>query len=149
MKRYGMNNVLKTQFGHWSAPLETLSGPGVPDPPSHPSLISRSAHSIAISWNEPANNGSQVMEYRIEVASNLKKSCSNGSLDDVVNEQAEGVDFDHLSFVHGHSGAFSHHEFKGLQPITTYFFRIQVLDRTVLCWVGLGPIQLFCSTMVF
>lgn len=115
------------QVGAWSSSLETLSGPGAPEPPSIPVLINRSSHSIALSWNEPLSNGSPVTEYRLEMASNpnMKKSSSYNCVTEATDESAM-MNLENPSFLLVHAGASTQHEIKGLHPVTTYFFRIQV-----------------------
>lgn len=87
---------------------------------------------MALAWNEPANNGATVNEYRLEMAPHprVTKSSSVGSLNDVVDVQAssaeEPVELDQLAFAPCHSGPAKQHEVKGLQPWTTYHFRVQV-----------------------
>ncbi len=60
----------------------------------------------------------------------VTKSSSVGSLNDVVDVQAssaeEPVELDQLAFAPCHSGPAKQHEVKGLQPWTTYHFRVQV-----------------------
>jgi len=126
-----------TQFGPWSEFFETKSGPGVPDVPSQPQLVSRSAHSIALSWAEPAINGSAIIDYRLEIAHNLRSSRSSSSVSslvDTVESQSDLVDFEQLVFSLAHSGSARQHEVKGLHPSTNYFFRIQAVNA-----VGCSP----------
>lgn len=108
-----------------------LSGPGVPEPPSTPVLVNRSSHSIALSWNEPLSNGSPVTEYRLEMASNLnmKKSSSSNCVAEVIDEL--GMNLENLSFILIHTGTSTQHDVKGLHPVATYFFRVQVLNRFI------------------
>ena len=115
--------------------METLSGPGVPDVPEQLQLVNRTSHSILVSWNEPSHNGSPVNEYRLETAQNstVKRSSSAGSLSLVtpsgmVDDQTEEVDPDQLQFTQlSICGSARCHEVKGLQPMTLYHLRIQVL----------------------
>ena len=60
----------------------------------------------------------------------VSKSSSVGSLNDVADAPTssaeEPVDLDQLVFTPCHSGPGKQHEVKGLQPWTTYHFRVQV-----------------------
>ena len=122
------------QVGPWSDSLETLSGPGVPESPTQLQLTGRSSHSMSVSWSEPMNNGSTITEYRLEMApsSKVKRSSSAGSLSlsttaSLVDDQMEDIDLDRLHFSQLPScGLAKCQEVKGLQPLTTYYFRIQV-----------------------
>lgn len=131
--------LFSAQFGPWSDSLEAKSGPGVPEAPGAPQAAHRSSHSLALTWSEPCNNGALIGEYRLEMAHHprqqMARSPSNGSISTADSAEASGkttpvmdesIDVDLLSFALCHSGTTRQFEVKGLQPWSTYHFRVQV-----------------------
>lgn len=117
--------------------FETKSGPGAPDTPAQPQLTNRSAHSVALAWNEPPSNGAAIVEYRLEVAhqqpSSRKNSSSASSLAEASSATEEAalnalVDIEQLIFSASYSGPARQHEVKGLNPSTVYYFRVQAVN---------------------
>jgi len=122
-------------FGPWSDLIEIKSGPGAPEAPLQSSLTHRSSHSVSLTWNEPANNGSPISEYRLEVAPNrqVSKSPSISSLSsETVEPQSEELDIENLTFSLCHSLSGRQYEVKGLQPASVYYFRLQLSMLPVL-----------------
>lgn len=59
--------LLYRQGGPWSESLEAVSGANIPDPPAQPTIICNRSPSVAqITWAEPAGNGANIIEYRLE-----------------------------------------------------------------------------------
>jgi len=58
--------VNEVGVGEWSEPLEVISGPGVPEPPTQPKCLVKSPHVVVISWLAPCNNGAKITEYKLE-----------------------------------------------------------------------------------
>ncbi|GAB6022917.1 Fibronectin type III domain-containing protein 3B [Chamberlinius hualienensis] len=95
----------KVGRGLWSEYLEAVSSAGPPEYPESLDVICRSPHSVIASWNEPANNGAPITEYRLEWS------------------QKDG-EFSLLF-----SGSSSSYEVtKGLLPATSYLFRVQAVN---------------------
>ena len=96
----------KVGAGEWSDPLEFTSGAGAPDAPQTPIVSAKSASLVAISWLEPAANGSPVLEYRLEWSPK---------------------DAELFSLLY--SGLALKYELKGgVMPSTEYAFRVQAIN---------------------
>lgn len=52
--------------GDWSTVAELATAPSCPDIPDLPEITVKSASCLVITWNEPSNNGSPVIEYILE-----------------------------------------------------------------------------------
>lgn len=145
------NNVVVVQFGPWSELFETLSGASVPEAPAELMLNGRSSHSVIVGWNEPPNNGASITEFRLEMSTGDKKSSplmSNTQMN-VANEGSE----ENLPFTSIYCGLGLIFEVKGLLPVTSYYFRIQVYilghflnskTAQVYIWTVLGCQQRWC-----
>ncbi|XP_064639547.1 fibronectin type-III domain-containing protein 3A-like isoform X2 [Lineus longissimus] len=107
----------KAGAGTWSDALEVVSGAGVPDPPKAPVAHCRSSHCAIINWEEPVNNGATITDYKLEW------------------QQKAEADYMQLYF-----GAALNHEVRGLQPATTYNFRVQAINSA-----GPGPFSAISS----
>lgn len=120
------------QFGPWSDLIEIKSGPGAPEAPAQPTSTHRTSHSIALTWNEPENNGAPINEFRLEMASNrlVARSPSNSSLNSEAAESlSEDLNVENLIFNVCHSLSGKQYEVKGLQPASSYHFRLQVRSQ--------------------
>jgi len=104
IKLRAVNEVGK---GDWSETVELTTGASNPEAPQAPSIAVRSASCLLIYWHEPANNGSPIIEYRLE--------CS-----------AKRSDMFKLIY----TGQSARYELKcqTLQPSTQYFFRVQAVN---------------------
>lgn len=93
--------------GDWSDLAEISTGAGPPDAPDMPSVTSKSANCLVISWSEPHTNGAPIVEYRLEM-SQKRSDC----------------------FIPLYNGSNSRYECKGqhVQPSTRYFYRVQAVN---------------------
>jgi predicted phage tail protein len=92
--------------GQWSDQLKVTSGAAPPDVPTPLSTVCKSPFHIFVEWPEPQCNGAPILEYRLEVST---KNTTE--------------DF-HLVY----QGSESYHDVKGLNPFTTYYFRVQACN---------------------
>ncbi|XP_035704090.1 fibronectin type-III domain-containing protein 3A isoform X3 [Folsomia candida] len=131
--------------GDWSDPLEIISGAGSPDAPSAPKVVTKTSHIVLISWTEPLNNGSAVMEYRVQMASPTPtlppttpptpEHCSSSTeegkktpVEEVKSETKDAPLQQLSSFTQVYVGPSLYCELKGLQPASIYLFRIQAIN---------------------
>ncbi|XP_063902885.1 fibronectin type-III domain-containing protein 3A isoform X3 [Zophobas morio] len=91
--------------GQWSDQLKVTSGAAPPDVPSPLKTACKSPFHIAVDWEEPPSNGAPIQEYKLEVSTNNSE------------------DF-HLVY----QGPDNYHDVKGLNPFTTYYFRVQACN---------------------
>jgi predicted phage tail protein len=96
--------------GQWSDQLKVTSGAAPPDVPTPLSTVCKSPFHIFVEWPEPQCNGAPILEYRLEVST---KNTTE--------------DF-HLVY----QGSESYHDVKGLNPFTTYYFRVQACNSAGL-----------------
>lgn len=94
--------------GVWSDKLTITSGAAPPDAPEAPSVVAKSAFHIYVEWHEPKCNGASVTEYKLEMS--------------VSNEDEQFIPIFH--------GQGMSYEVKGLNPFTTYYFRVQAFNST-------------------
>ncbi|XP_044268751.1 fibronectin type-III domain-containing protein 3A isoform X2 [Tribolium madens] len=90
--------------GLWSDPLKVTSGAAPPDVVSTLTTNCKSPFQIFVEWQEPPSNGAPILDYRLEISTSMN-------------------DF-HLVY----QGAENYHDVKGLNPFTTYYFRVQACN---------------------
>lgn len=92
--------------GLWSDPLKVTSGAAPPDVPINLSTNCKSPFHIFVEWQEPQSNGAPIIEYRLEIS-------TKNNMEDF-----------HLIY----QGGENYHDVKGLNPFTTYYFRVQACN---------------------
>ncbi|XP_066267378.1 fibronectin type-III domain-containing protein 3A-like isoform X1 [Branchiostoma lanceolatum] len=96
--------------GPVSEPSVFTTGAGPPDAPSEPVLTCKAPTAALVSWQMPAGNGAEVVEYRLEW------NCVDGTFSQLYAGQANS------------------YEVKGLSPASYYYFRVQAVNSA-----GVGP----------
>ncbi|KAL4647725.1 fibronectin type-III domain-containing protein 3A isoform X1 [Arapaima gigas] len=109
----------KAGYGPFSDYCEITTCPGAPESCRPPHVVSRSPTCALVSWETPPSKGTPVSEFRLEwgIAETTMQTC--------------------------YSGPGLSHEMRGLQPATSYFFRVQAVNA-----VGAGPFSevVHCQT---
>ncbi|NXG17656.1 FND3A protein, partial [Grallaria varia] len=94
----------KVGFGPHSDKAELSTAPGPPEQCCKPLITCKSATCAVVSWESPACNGAEIMEYRLDWG------------------QVEGSM--HIIY----TGPCQSYEVKGLTPATTYYCRVQAVN---------------------
>jgi hypothetical protein len=112
----------------WSGEAQFSTLPGPPEAPSAPVAIDVESSRIALGWRPPTHDGgSLVVSYRLE----MNDVQQNAFKDDAPkSEKSEGE----RKFVTVYSGEKCKFEVEGLEPGSTYYFKVQAFNKQ-----GAGP----------
>ncbi|CAD5116493.1 DgyrCDS5372 [Dimorphilus gyrociliatus] len=127
---------------NWSPALQAVSGPGVPDAPFDLQAVIKSPSHTHLTWQEPANNGAFINEYKLEWnstntrndSSAVSASAANTSTTSGITgsttassgeEESENSECCRTATV---SGGQLFHDLRSLTPATNYEFKVQAIN---------------------